>query len=261
MYIGKLAGQSSGLDVNAINRTAANKHEALYGKKDEKENKDVVTISPAGKNQSLIEQLMKQKDFLQERKQSLLDSAAENGSGDFDMQLKEYEKQLKDLDEQITQLQTEQAEDTEPEDNTGKIYEKPKTKEEAQMDQLNDIAAVSSGSDQAEVITSAKNQVDGRIRVLSAEINSGHGNTESKIEQVAELESRSQKLSSQIAEKLGETNDSISESNDSVVENAAASDEAANKATIRLEPESETLSDAIPEDKEEDTDTISQQEE
>lgn len=221
MYIGKLSAPSGKLHIQSINRSAALKNQALSGKKEEKPRTDVVAVSPVGKKQSMIEQLMKQKEFLQERKQSLLNSAAENGTSGIDLQLKEYEQQMKDIDQQITKLQTEDMEEKKSEDKTGTIYEEPKTKEDIQKEQLGDLTALANGTDQAEVITSAKKQIDGRIKVLSSEIQFGYGNTSSKIEKITELESQSEKLQSEIAEKLGDSMDSISAMSENSAEPAA----------------------------------------
>ena len=216
MNISTLSSNAGGLNIQSINRSAAMKNEVLNGIKTEKTGTDVATISPAGKKQSMIEQLMKQKEYLQERKQSLIDSAAENGSTDLEQQLKEYEQQMKDIDEQITKLQTEDKEKKESDDTTGMIYEKPKTKEEVQTDQLNGLTTLSNGTDQTEVLSSVKGKLDGQITVMNAEVHSMNGSTESKIEKISELKSRSQKISSDIAEKLGDSLDSISSRNEEI---------------------------------------------
>ncbi|WP_026893199.1 hypothetical protein [Lacrimispora aerotolerans] len=216
MNISTLSSNAGGLNIQSINRSAATKNETLNGIKAEKTGTDVATISPAGKKQSMIEQLMKQKEYLQERKQSIIDSAAENGSTDLEQQLKEYEQQIKDIDEQITKLQTEDKEKKESDDTTGMIYDKPKTKEEVQTDQLNGLTALSNGTDQTEVLSSVKGKLDGQITVMNAEVHSMNGSTESKIEKISELKSRSQKISSDIAEKLGDSLDSISSRNEEI---------------------------------------------
>jgi Mg2+ and Co2+ transporter CorA len=214
MYIGTLSKSSGGLNVQSINHSAALKNEALNGKKAEELKTDIVAVSPAGKKQSMIEQLMKQKDFLQERKESLMSSAAEQGTSSLDQQLKEYEQQMKDIDLQITKLQSEDTEGKESEDHTGMIYEEPKTNEEIKKNQLNELSALSNEADQAEVITSVKNQIDGQIKVLNAEVHSINGSVASKLEKISNLESRSNKISSDVAEKLGGSLDSISKRNE-----------------------------------------------
>jgi Mg2+ and Co2+ transporter CorA len=230
MYIGTLSASPRGLNIQSINQSAAIKNEALNGIKADRSKTDMIAVSPAGKKQSMIEQLMKQKEALQERKESLINSAAENGTSGLDLQLKEYEQQMKDIDQQILQLQSKDKVEKESEDNTGKIYEKPKTKEEMEKDQLDDLTALTNGTDHAEVITSVKNQIDGKIRAMNAEVHSINGSTASKLEKIAQLESRSNKLTSEIAEKLGDSLDSISKRNEDAKkpENEVQADETDN---------------------------------
>lgn len=210
MYIGKLNGQMPFLNINAINRSAANKTEALFGKKKDDENRDATVISPVGKNQSMLELLMKQKEFLQEQKKSLMDSSQENGT-DVKAQMEEYEKRLKEIDNQISQLQARQAEETDEDDSDGRIYDKPKTKEEAQVDQLNGITALSTNQEQAETIHQEKKHLDGNIRVLDVEIARGIGNIEAKSKKAAELKGRSLKLDDNISQNLENVQKSIEE--------------------------------------------------
>lgn len=210
MYIGKLNGQMPFLNINAINRSAANQTEALFGKKKDDENRDATVISPVGKNQSMLELLMKQKEFLQEQKKSLMDSSQENGT-DVKAQMEEYEKRLKEIDNQISQLQARQAEETDEDDSDGRIYDKPKTKEEAQVDQLNGITALSTNQEQAETIHQEKKHLDGNIRVLDVEIARGKGNIEAKFKKAAELKGRSLKLDDNISQNLENVQKSIEE--------------------------------------------------
>lgn len=208
MYIGKMETQPAKINIASINRSAHEKYQALYGKNKEKEQSDDVRISPAGKKQSMLKQLMNQKQFILDRKQSMLDADQESGSDSMNEKLKEYEKQLKAIDEQISQLQTDEPDEAESDSNdqTGTIYKKPKSKEEAQSEQLNEITKLSSGVSQTEVISSAKDHIDGKIKVLKSEIESNYGNTEQKIEDVGRLQSQSGQLAVQKSEKLGEIN-------------------------------------------------------
>lgn len=216
MYIGKLEGQTQGLNVNAINRSATRDLGTVQGQDQQGMRRDRVDISPRGKKQSLIEQLMKQKELIQENKQAAIDRSVENGSGNIQQQLDEYDQQLKDIDEQITQLQAEQVEEDTKAGEAGEssIYEKPKTEEELQMEQLSDITKLSAVSDQAEFISSVQDKMEGRVNVLNAELKTGWGNTEKKLEEISELESRSRQLTSEIAGKLQEVNGHIAEKDD-----------------------------------------------
>lgn len=215
MYIGKVEGQIQGLNVNAINRSTARNLGTEQGQNQKAVRMDRVDISPRGKKQSLIEQLMKQKDLIQENKQAAIDRSVEQGSGNIQQQLDEYDQQLKDIDEQITQLQAEQVEEDgkAEEDGESSIYENPKTKEELQMEQLSDLTKLSAVSDQAEVMSSVQNKVDGRVSVLKAEVKTGWGNIEGKLEEISALESRSRQLTPEIAGDLQEINSQITATN------------------------------------------------
>jgi hypothetical protein len=208
MYIGKMENQPAKINIASINRSAHEKYQAIYGKSKEKEQTDDVRISPAGKKQSMLKQLMDQKQIILEQKQSMLDSDQANGSESMNEKLKEYEKQLEAIDEQIAQIQTDESDESESDSNeeTGYIYNKPKSKEEAESEQLSEITKLSTGVSHAEVISSTKDSIDGKINVLKSEIKYGYGNTEQKIEDAAKLQSKSNQLAAQTSEKIGEIN-------------------------------------------------------
>lgn len=240
MYIGKIETQPAKINIASINRSAHQKFQALYGKNKEKEQTDDVKISPAGKKQSMLKQLMNQKQFILERKQSMLDSDQANGTDSMNEKLKEYEKQLKAIDEQIAQLQTDEPDDAKSDSNdqTGTIYKKPTSKEEAQSEQLNEITKLSSGVSQTEVISSAKDHIDGKIKLLKSEIESGYGNTEQKIEDVGRLQSQSDELAAQKSEKLGDINKAAFTQTEAK-EHVTETDNEAEKEN-ELQPEEET---------------------
>ena len=212
MFIGKMETQTAKLNASSINRSAHKKYKALYGNNKKKEITDDVKISPTGKKQSMLKQLMNQKQFILEKKQAMLDSAQTNGSDSMNEELKEYEKQLKAIDDQIAQLQSDKPDDAKPNSNdqTSNIYKKPRSKEEAQSKQLNEIAKLSSGMSQAEIISSVKDHIDGKINILKSEIKSGNGNTKQKIEDVSKLQNQSNQLTTQKSERLGEINIAVS---------------------------------------------------
>lgn len=254
MYIGNLNGKNMAHHIYNINHTAAKKNQTLNGtKKKDGEQKDMVTLSPAGKKQSMLEQLMKQKDFLQEKKQSLLDSADKCGSSSMNEQLKELDKQVEALDNQISKIQTEQTDESDSKDKPGKIYEKPKTKEEAQTEQLNQITQLSNSGDQTKIISSVKEHIEGRTRVLKSEIKSGYGAIKKKMEEVSNLETKSQELSSRLADSLDETMDSIKKSADNEHDMDSLSKTDMIKTDQRKDQEEETLSAILPEARRNDT--------
>nr|WP_288828938.1 hypothetical protein [uncultured Clostridium sp.] len=242
MYIGKMETQPAKINIASINRSAHQKYQALYGKSKEKEQTDDVKISPAGKKQSMLKQLMNQKQFIMERKQAMLDSDQANGADSMNEKLKEYEKQLKAIDEQIAQLQTEEPDDAKSDSNdqTGTIYKKTRSKEEAQSEQLNEITKLSSGVSQTEVISSAKDHIDGKIKVLKSEIESGYGNTIQKIEDVGRLQSQSDELAAQKSEKLGEVNKAASAQTEAAKRGTETDNEA--EQENKLQPDEEISS-------------------
>ncbi len=215
MFIGRIEGQNFGLNVNAINRSVSRNTDFVKVSNQQENLRDTLLLSPRGKRQSIIEQLMKQKDLIQENKQAAIDWSVENGTGNI-QQLDEYDQQLKNIDEQIAQIQTEQVEEDTKTKEAGEssIYEKPKTEEEFQMKNMEAITSLSFATDQAEIISSVQNQMKGRVRVLESEIKTGNGNIEKKLEEVSELEKNVQNLTSEITGKLKNVNDQISQMND-----------------------------------------------
>lgn len=214
MYIGKMDTQVRNTAIASINRSIEASTQAPYGTQKKKEQFDLVSLSPAGKKQNMMKQLMQQKEWLQEKKQSLLESDKDGGAEGISETLKELDKQLEALDQEITQLNTKDKEksDSDSNDKIGHVYDKPKSKEEKQSEQLSQITNLASGVAQAKVISSAKDHLDGRINVLKSEIQSGTGNTEKKIADVSELKSRSEELTPQAAEQLDQIKEQINQS-------------------------------------------------
>lgn len=235
MYIGKMGNQSTKINIASINRSANNKYEAIYGKSKENKKTDEVSISPAGKKQGMLKQLMDQKQRILEQKQSMLDSDQADGSDSMNDKLKEFEMQLKAIDDQIAQVQADESDNSDSyfNDETGKIYKKPKSKEDAQTEQMSAITKLSSGVSQAEIISSAKDMIDGKINVLKSEIKQGTGNTDQKIEAASRLQSRSDQLVAKTAEKIGEVNETA----------AVLSNSAVESTETEMEPETEKDTD------------------
>lgn len=233
MYIGKMETQLTKINIASINRSANNKHEAIYGKSKESKKTDEVSISPVGKKKSMLKQLMDQKQRILEQKQSMLNSDQANGSENMNDKLKEFEMQLKAIDDQIAQVQADESDKSDSYfiDETGKIYKKPKSKEDAQAGQMSAITKLSSGVSQAEIISSAKDMIDGKINVLKSEIKQGYGNTDQKIEAASRLQSRSDQLVAKTSEKIGEVNKTAA-----VLSNSAAE---STETETEMEPETE----------------------
>ena len=88
-----------------INQSAAAKNGRSGSAASQEARRDLALISPQGKQGSLIDTLMKQKMSILEQKDSLISSAQKDGKSmeSIKSQLEAYEKQLKDVDQQISQ--------------------------------------------------------------------------------------------------------------------------------------------------------------
>lgn len=213
MMIGKINSQNRGISIATINRSIAHKNEAITGTRQEE--KISAVISPVGKKQSMLQQLMKQKQDLTDRMKSLSVSALEKGT-DVKGAMEEYRKQLKAIDEQILKMQMEQ-EDKENDEKIG-VYENPRTKSEVEAQKMKDIMSLYSSSKQVEIVSSEKDHMSGETKILNAEIKTGYGNIESKLEKVAELEHKSANLASDIGKRLVDVNDGVADIQDRIVQ-------------------------------------------
>ena len=104
--------QNQIFNVYRINQSAVQKNGKIGDASAEKGRKDVAFISPQGKRESLIEMLMKQKMNIMEQKDSLISSAKKEGKSmeSIKSQLEVYEKQLKDIEDQISKAMTKEME-------------------------------------------------------------------------------------------------------------------------------------------------------
>ena len=138
---------------------------------------DRATFSPQGKLMSMIENLTKQKQAIIERKNELVENTLKNGGkvDDIKDQLKNYGKQLADLDKQIAGLYAQQAKAcVEPEDRKKKDRTDPdKTEEQREVERLSSLANVSDGIRNAEKISAVKDRVEGEMHVKEAEVSQG----------------------------------------------------------------------------------------
>ncbi|MEG2349436.1 MAG: hypothetical protein RSB57_02855 [Hungatella sp.] len=177
--------------------------------------RDRAIISPQGQKNNLLEQLMKQKTNITDRKNALISSTLENG-GTLDTiksQLKSYDEQMKSVDEQIAELMTKEME-KQAEELKKQADSTPKTEEEIQNERLANITSLSSDLEQAKVIRSVQTGIDGDARVLKSEIaldKSRSGSSPAAAEFItkkeallADMQHRSLDLASQISEKLSD---------------------------------------------------------
>ncbi len=197
-----------------INRSAANKS-GVGSAKEETERRDSFVRSSMGNTRSFIQDLMKQKVDITDRRNALIASAKKEGASmeSIKTQLEAYDEQLANIDAQISQAMTNEME-KEREKNTGKDDE-PKTKEELQYKKMTDVVTLSNDAGHIELLDSVKNKVDGRIKVLESEIaldNGREGTSSYKLEQLSQLKQRSAKLETDLGFRIA---DLVNESNES----------------------------------------------
>ena len=205
MFVSGLSQNHQMFHVGAANRSIAKQTEAITGKRPEY-NQDRATISPEGKKQSMIEQLMKQKQQLMDRKSELMAKSAETGQR-MDSQIQQYEKQIEELNQQISELQTDKEDEKKAEENKDKLqYEKPKTEQEVEKEKMGKIAQIANIENHVDTITSVKDKIDGQIRVLHSEI-------ELSAKGGCNVEAKSNDLANQIGKKTMDIVEDLAENN------------------------------------------------
>lgn len=222
-----LSNYNSVINSSAVNRSIANKigktenningSNKQNGQINKRNDRDTVLISAQGRKQSIIEQLMKQKQDIIERKNEVKISADEKGY-DVTEQLKAYEEQIKQIDEQISQIQSEEA--NESNDNKidlKSIYkQEQKTEEEIQNENLTKISNIAISNELTEIVSNVKNEIDNRVNILETELKLDASRglfSEEKIEEISELKAQSSSVSNDIGEMVNDTNKSLNEIN------------------------------------------------
>ena len=222
-----LSNYNSVINSGAVNRSIANKIgktennindlNKQNGQINKKNDRDTVLISAQGRKQSIIEQLMKQKQDIIERKNEVKISADEKGY-DVTEQLKAYEEQIKQIDEQISKIQSEEANES----NDNKIdlkstyKQEQKTEEEIQNENLTKISNIAISNELTEIVSNVKNQIDNRVNILETELKLDASRelfSEEKIEEISELKAQSSSVSNDIGEMVNDTNKSLNEIN------------------------------------------------
>lgn len=165
------------LNAGSVNRSI-NKNNTNIGRSSSNNaNAYRVSISSEGNLWNMVQNLTKQKEEIIERKSELVNTTFENG-GDMDSikaQLDLYTEQIKNIDKQISDLYAQQAKDV-IKQNDEKITNKSnknKTEEQIETENLISLTNLSDSIKQAEKISSAKNRIDGEVRVKESEVNMG----------------------------------------------------------------------------------------
>lgn len=205
-----------------INQSAAAKNGKAGAQAAEEGRRDLAMISPQGKQNSLVDTLMKQKMSIMEQKDSLISSTKKDGKSmdSIRSQLDAFEKQLKDIDQQIAEATTKEVQ---KQTEKGNKDNKPKTKQEVENARLANVMDLSQGLQRAEAVSSVKARVDGEARVLKSEIEldkmrgaseEAHADKENKL---SDLQNKSAGLVSDIGEILADVTEKTAEQNEMAV--------------------------------------------
>ncbi len=208
-----------------INRSAANQTGGQNGVKAEEERRDSFTLSPEGGKRNLISNLMKQKIDIADRRSALIASVKEKGTSmdSIKPQLEALDEQLRNIDVQISQAIADEAKKQEEE--KGQENKEPQTSEELRYEKMTDVVTLSEDVKHVDLLDSAKNRVDGRIKVLKSEIalddnrvpdGSLGGATTTKKRELADLETRSVKIASDIGSRMVDIIEETDENNETV---------------------------------------------
>lgn len=179
---------------------------------------DSVTISAQGRANSLLETLMQQKQSLLDSKKELVKNTLETGGSldNIKEQLQSYQEQLEAIDQQIAETMTGEIKDKvekEKNDEQKPNDMEPKTKEEAQSQQLSSIVSVDGDLTRLKTMTSAKAVKEGRMRVLQSEIaRDGIHVTPEKLKRLSKVKDEIGDLSDTIGKAVSDTNESVQES-------------------------------------------------
>ena len=174
------AGQPRNPVINAARVNASFAKRGAAGSRESQGNrarKDRLTLSPQGKLMSMIDNLTKQKQSIMDRKNSLIEDTLKNGGKveDIKDQLKNYGRQLADIDKQIAGLYAQQAKEAAGQDDKKKSGRPHtvRTEEQAETEYLSNLANLSEGIKHAQTVSSVKDRVEGEIHVKEAELGMG----------------------------------------------------------------------------------------
>ena len=204
-------GQNNFFNASRINQSVSNRIENNHSISGRQSNrKDSVSITPIGKAMSAIEMLMKQKDQINEHKHKLIGNALKNGDdiGSIKSQLESYEMQLESVDEQISNIMTQEMEDRN-EKPTINLNSQPSTQEDIENQKISNLIGISLDVKQVELIEGVKLQLESQLTSLS----NSDVSSKSSLQRASDISQRLKNITSEILEKLSSANENIKENN------------------------------------------------
>ena len=227
----KIFNSKSVINSTAINRSVNNDLNSQSNQIRNRNTKDSITISAQGKKQSLVEQLMKQKQELIDKKNDLKYGLDENGNRKFDNErLSNYEEQIKVIEEQINQIQLKDSNNLNESNNKNnsnnnniinsdknsininKLQQSDEEKQNIENQNLAKISSIALSNEFVQKLSSMKNNLNGEANVLSNEINLDAARgifSESKMSKLVDLKINSMKIMSDIGQTLNNTNNKL----------------------------------------------------
>lgn len=221
MRLSGIGGGSNSFNLEAVNQKI-NRNKSLKEQQSNSAmqlgNRDSVFISKRGKQNSMIQQLMDQKQLIQECKDAEMQRGLEHGYVNQE-KIDEYDKQLELLDKKIAEAATKQSVNGEDKKDTGQKDNGDivLTREEYEKKKFTDMMNLSSSLEESDIILSVREKMDGEASVLKAQIKSDGGRvSESKLERIAQIEEKSAQLLEGAGEKISHINNEMSDSKEAV---------------------------------------------
>lgn len=137
-------------------------------------------------------------------------------------QLEALDEQLRNIDVQISQAIADETKKQEEEKSPEN--KEPQTSEEIQYEKMTDVVSLSNDVDNVDLLDSVKDRVDGRIKVLKSEIeldklnNELSGASSYKERELADLETQSVKIASDIGSRMADIVKESNEDNEKIPE-------------------------------------------
>lgn len=214
MRINNIGVQSTFINFSNINKSAGQNHAKKSGQQEQSYS---VSISPSGKANSLIDNLMKQRQNITDSKNDLVSRTLKSGGTmeSIQSQLDSYNKQINDINMQIVQLTAQFAKDKSSKSDSSTNNE-PKSDDQIQTEQDSSLIGLSSDLKQMKTVSSVKSKIDGEAGSLKNEIkldDSRGGASASKAMGLADLENKSANIEARISESLGNISGDIKSGN------------------------------------------------
>lgn len=203
---------NTGLSRNFSNNTEKSKQKDAEGKNNSVKNNLSMALGGKTKKNSILENLMKQKEKLAESKTNIIEKSLEKGNDPLSVQekLEAIDKQIQEIDKQINDLKMAEQrkalgiEDKDKKSKDSKQKENSELNKDEQKDSYtNNILDMSSNLSKAKALSSQRNKMEGTSNVLENEIKTDEKRGINPVRKKKELSNMKDKIK-EIGEKLDE---------------------------------------------------------